>query len=340
MSIAEETLNDFLDSAGNPALFGGPSSVEVAIDVGQSGPRGSFFFFSDGDPNDLTKKIWATFSDKDISGDDKRLYIPSQKFSLFIQRNDVCINVGPGDAGYLRIYHYSDGNQGTRWYPILSASPPGISAIFPITFSSGTGFLTLAGPFSQNAPAILTDILALQAGQSGFDLATYLGTLNVLVAAILNFQINVQSTNPAAVSIFPNPTANPSAGTPIEFFYSQEPGDAIYSATLSSNLSTPNLVLMTAGNTRGFVVGEKVSKHNGAGAFGTDTIITKILSDTAFEVSKPHTTSGAIGFKVSILKFNAYYFLKGSEFSGSIWSDINSQVPIHFIVGVGQIPGS
>ena len=330
MSTAEDKLMAF---DGLPT-FGGPSKIEVVTDIGLSGERGSYFFLSNGDPNDSTdqnKIIWATFPDEGSSSEDKRILIPSEKFKIFVKRYDVCISIKANDPSFLRVFHYSDGAEGTRWYEILNISPPGLSTIFEVTFTSGQSTLTLPG---LPAPQALADIIAAQSVQPGFNLEVALAALSAVVKEIINFQINIQHTRPTASTITPN-TSFPS---PITLFY-----DTSSTVSLGGILSStsPNLVTLTSGDTKTLSVGEKLTKNSGTGVFGTDAIITKIISNTAFEVSASHTTSGSLGFEANFLKLNFYYLLRASELlvNGS-WAQLSRTEPyrLHFIAGVGQIP--
>jgi hypothetical protein len=325
MSTAEEKLLTF---DGSPS-FGGPSKIEVVTDIGLSGKRGSYFFFSNGDPNDSTvenKIIWATFVDPEENN--SRVFIPSQKFNISVQRYDVCISIKSNDPSFLKVYHFSDGEEGTRWYEILSVSPAGISTVIPATFSSGQFSLSIPG---QVAPSFLGELVAIQSVQPLFDLDLYLSTLADALKNILNFQINIQYSNPTALTTLPNP-AFPS---PVILSYDTSSTEE-YSADLSS--TAPNLITLKSGDTKNLLVGEKLTKNGGDGIFGNSPIITKILSNTAFEVSSSHNTPGEITFEANPLKISLFYLVRASELlPNGAWQNLNSAHRLHLIVGVGQL---
>lgn len=324
MSTAEEKLLSFDGSQS----FGGPSVIEVVTDIGLSGERGSYFFFSDGDPNesiDEAKIIWATFLDPETN---ERIFIPSEKFKIITKRYDVCISLKSNDPSFLKVYHYSDGSEGTKWYEILNLSPAGISTIFQVLFSSGSSTLTLPG---LTAPQLLSSLVAVQAVQPGFNLSLYLSALSVAVKEIINFQINLEHSRPIASTITPNTAFL----NPIELFYDTSSSTS-YQGILSETI--PNLVTLESGDTKTLAAGEKITKNSGTGVFDSDIVITKILSNTAFEVSSNHITSGSVVFEANVLKLNFYYLLKASELlSTGSWSSLNGLYNLHFIAGVGEL---
>jgi hypothetical protein len=95
-------------------VLSGPSSVNVEVDFGPEGERGSLFYVSVGNPN--TALIGQT---------------PIAK--------DLCVNVLKTDNEYSYVYQYnSDGANGFQWYPIIKLSPLQYNKILTGTFVDGS----------------------------------------------------------------------------------------------------------------------------------------------------------------------------------------------------------
>ena len=95
-------------------VLSGPSSINVEVDFGPEGERGSLFFVSVGNPN--TALTGQTLKAKDL-----------------------CVNVLKTDNEYSYVYQYnSDGANGFQWYPIIKLSPLQYNKIMTGTFVSGS----------------------------------------------------------------------------------------------------------------------------------------------------------------------------------------------------------
>jgi hypothetical protein len=95
-------------------VLSGPSSVNVEVDFGPEGERGSLFFVSVGNPN--TTLIGQN---------------PKAK--------DLCVNVLKTDNEYSYVYQYnSDGANGFQWYPIIKLNPLQYNKILTGTFVDGS----------------------------------------------------------------------------------------------------------------------------------------------------------------------------------------------------------
>jgi len=95
-------------------VLSGPSSVNVEVDFGPEGERGSLFYVSVGNPN--TNLVGQT---------------PKAK--------DLCVNVLKTDNEYSYIYQYnSDGAEGFQWYPIIKLNPIQYNKILTGTFVDGS----------------------------------------------------------------------------------------------------------------------------------------------------------------------------------------------------------
>ena len=95
-------------------VLSGPSSINVEVDFGPEGERGSLFFVSVGNPNTA------------LTGQ-----TPKAK--------DLCVNILKTDNEYSYVYQYnSDGANGFQWYPIIKLSPLQYNKILTGTFVDGS----------------------------------------------------------------------------------------------------------------------------------------------------------------------------------------------------------
>jgi hypothetical protein len=105
-------MPDVLLSNDDVTVLGPPSIVEVLVDIGPTGTRGSQVFVGVGDPNIV--EIGQT--------------------PLL---NDLYINTSPGtDYGYL--YQYVSQPGGDTWVEVLRLNPTIYSKLHTVTFASGT----------------------------------------------------------------------------------------------------------------------------------------------------------------------------------------------------------
>jgi len=105
-------------------IFAPPDNIEVQVDIGPQGPRGSKFFVGTGNPNSATITV-----DGKIAGETLLL-------------NDIYVNVSPGESyGYL--YQYVAEPGGNTWVQILDINPTIYSKIYTTTFTSGNGQITI-----------------------------------------------------------------------------------------------------------------------------------------------------------------------------------------------------
>ena len=102
-------------------VLGGPSQVQVEVDFGAQGDRGSVILSGSGDPNTITSN---------------GILITS---GLELQAYDMYINTQQGND-YTKLYQYvaSDGNALT-WKQVLTLLPNMYSINKNVTFNSGTG---------------------------------------------------------------------------------------------------------------------------------------------------------------------------------------------------------
>ena len=113
---------DVLLNTESVVVLGPPETIDVLIDIGPQGIRGSRIIVGSGEPNALTS-----------SG-----VILGQSLIL----NDIYINTAPG-ANYGYMYQYVSAPGGNTWVEILKVSPAIYSSIPTVSFASGSGSITI-----------------------------------------------------------------------------------------------------------------------------------------------------------------------------------------------------
>jgi hypothetical protein len=112
-------MTTVLVSNDDLTVLGSPEVVELLVDIGPTGTRGSKVFVGIGNPN-----------------------TPGVLVGQTILLNDLYINSAPGvDYGYL--YQYISQPGGDTWVQILKMNPTIYSVIYETTFSSGTGSIQI-----------------------------------------------------------------------------------------------------------------------------------------------------------------------------------------------------
>ena len=113
---------DVLLNTDDVVVIGPPESIDVLIDIGPQGVRGSKFIVGSGEPNALT-----------TSG---------VLFGNTLILNDMYINTAPGeDYGYM--YQYISQAGTNTWVEALQVSPAIYSSVETIAFTSGAGAITI-----------------------------------------------------------------------------------------------------------------------------------------------------------------------------------------------------
>jgi hypothetical protein len=104
-------MADVVLSNDDLTVLAGPSTVELLVDIGPTGTRGSKFFVGIGNPNSLS--------------------------GLGQILNDMYIDTAPGpNYGYL--YQYISAPGGSSWVEVLRVNPTIYSKLHTVTFVSGT----------------------------------------------------------------------------------------------------------------------------------------------------------------------------------------------------------
>lgn len=177
---------DVLLNTEDVVVLGPPDTVDVLIDIGPQGTRGNKFIVGSGEPNAQTSS--------------------GVLLGTTLILNDMYIDTAPGtDYGYL--YQYISAPGGNTWEQVLSINPSIYSSIETISFSSGSGSITI--PIS--------------------NIVTVTGS--PLTASNFNVQYQIENANPIASSMEIPALVSPGTNLVINF-------DAIqYSGGSWSNLS-------------------------------------------------------------------------------------------------------
>lgn len=136
-------MPEVLVSNDDITVLGPPETIELLVDVGPQGIRGSKVFVGVGDPNTLTTN--------------------GEIFSEPILLNDLYINGSPGiDYGYLHQYVSEPG--GNIWTPVLKLNPTIYSVNYVTEFVAGTGASTgstsIAIPLTRITSGVGTPLVA------------------------------------------------------------------------------------------------------------------------------------------------------------------------------------
>jgi hypothetical protein len=156
-------MPDVVLSNDDLTVLSGPEVIELLVDIGPTGTRGSKVFVGVGNPNsvNLSTKIL----------------------------NDLYINSAPGaDYGYL--YQYVSEPGGDTWVEVLKISPSIYSKNYVVTFASGTS----ADAGSGTIVIPITDITAVT-GLDADNFSVQYSIVNAKPLASSLASVTISSTN-------------------------------------------------------------------------------------------------------------------------------------------------
>jgi hypothetical protein len=113
---------DVLLNTEDVVVLGPPDSVDVLVDIGPQGTRGSKIIVGSGEPNAQTSS--------------------GVLLGTTLILNDIYIQTDPG-ANYGYMYQYVSQPGGNTWVEVLSISPAIYSVIQTLSFSSGSASTTI-----------------------------------------------------------------------------------------------------------------------------------------------------------------------------------------------------
>jgi hypothetical protein len=149
-------------------VFGPPNNIELQVDIGPEGQRGSIFFSGTGDPNSLT-------------------------FTEAPKLNDLFIRTDLG-GNYGTVYKYVSVPAGSQWQSILTFQPITYNSVLTATFNSGSTSLNiLLNDFYLNAPSNLqADSVSVQlTPQNELPLVLSISDKNITTGSNRNLVIDV-----------------------------------------------------------------------------------------------------------------------------------------------------
>lgn len=113
---------DVLLNTEDVVVLGPPDSVDVLVDIGPQGTRGSKIIVGSGEPNAQTSS--------------------GVLLGTTLILNDIYIQTDPG-ANYGYMYQYVSQPGGNTWVEVLNISPAIYSAIETVSFTSGSASITI-----------------------------------------------------------------------------------------------------------------------------------------------------------------------------------------------------
>ena len=156
-------MPDVVLSNDDLTVLSGPEVIELLVDIGPTGTRGSKVFVGVGNPNSVA------ISTKIL--------------------NDLYINSAPGsDYGYL--YQYVSEPGGDTWVEVLKISPSIYSKNYTVTFASGTS----ADSGSGTIVIPITDITAVP-GLDADNFSVQYSIVNAKPLASSLASVTISSTN-------------------------------------------------------------------------------------------------------------------------------------------------
>lgn len=138
-------------------VLGGPSSINVDLDFGNEGIRGSQIFIGEGDPN-LEETI--------IGQDDIKIL-------------DLYINIKASDEEYLYLYQYVSENGVQSWKKLFKLIPNTKSVTSAVTFDAGVA--TVNVPLNQ----IVATELVTTAVAADFNVQATIENANPVAASVV-----------------------------------------------------------------------------------------------------------------------------------------------------------
>lgn len=154
-------------------VLGPPPVVNVQLDIGATGIRGSKVFVGTGTPNSLT-----------TSG---------TIFGQTLYLNDLYINNAPGED-YSYMYQYISSLGTNTWVPILKINPTLYSRNFLQTFTSGT--TTISIPIAD-----IVQVTGTPLTEENFSIKFSIGHSNPTAASITSVAITGASSDTLSISL-------------------------------------------------------------------------------------------------------------------------------------------
>lgn len=180
-------MTEVILSTENLTVLGGPSRINLDLEVGPQGQRGTFIFPGTVNPNSPEAAVFFTSA--------------PQVFDLYVISD-------PGSSDYLQLYQYINQDGQLVWVESLSLRIDSYSTTRPVLFTNGLGEVEI--DLSDLGLAGIEQ--TLQSQQAGVEFFTQPGS-----AAYINAQISISNFNVFSVLV---PTAQlPLDLYPVSFTY-------------------------------------------------------------------------------------------------------------------------
>jgi hypothetical protein len=111
---------DVVLSGDSVTVLGGPSKLDVDLNIGAEGSRGSLIFVNSGNPNDLN---------------------PQDGFPLAPQLFDIFIDVSPSSENFLQAYQYRTEDGSESWRPAFKITQNVYRLNKPVEFTQGEAII-------------------------------------------------------------------------------------------------------------------------------------------------------------------------------------------------------
>ncbi len=133
-------MTDVILSTEELSVFGGPASINVDIDFGSTGARGSRIYGVEADPR-------LTTTEKPVD----------------IQNYDIAMVISPSESDYLTVYQ-KIGTSANEWIQFASLVPNVFSTKAIVTFTSGvaSGIIPVSDLFTLDTDAYIPDNFMVQ----------------------------------------------------------------------------------------------------------------------------------------------------------------------------------
>lgn len=201
MSTAEEKALSFT----GPLSFGGPKSINVVLDKGQSGERGTYFLLANGDPNITSTTIVNSYINSDS---------PLIPIIASVNRRDVCIDLNPLSPGYMKLYQYRHPDVNVpaeteiKWYEVIKLTPSSFPYISGRAENGSLDVVFTAGAADLPLPPIpIPDLLwpTVAAAAASSNPQDMINLKTNLLANVINIQHNIINNKPIVSNVITDP---------------------------------------------------------------------------------------------------------------------------------------
>ena len=176
-------------SSNDITVLGGPSRLDLDLNIGPSGNRGSLIFIGDRNPNQINPATGF-----------------SQRPALF----DLFINSNPSSSSYLQAYQFVSRDGVSQWIEVFKLTQNIVSLNKVATFTNGEANLTI------NISELGLEDLPFSVRNNSslyFNVSATISNINV---TLIEDQEDLETShNPAAISLLVRDVEDDTSGDPI-----------------------------------------------------------------------------------------------------------------------------